>query len=105
MVVRTELAAFRGVGEVRVGMNGLAAIEPMHGSEVVYYAALFDKADQPIRGDQRIVLDDTLNQGHALACADLLGLGRDQVIAGWRQRNAYASNRSATSRATFRTSA
>tara|TARA_R110002096_G_scaffold273422_9_gene467277 strand:- start:15045 stop:17480 length:2436 start_codon:yes stop_codon:yes gene_type:complete len=33
---------------------------------------------------RRTVLDDTLVQGHALACADLLGLDRQQVVAGWR---------------------
>ena len=32
----------------------------------------------------RVVLDDTLVQGHALATGDLLGLGWDQVVVGWR---------------------
>ena len=48
----------------------------MHGNEVAVYLM----GDEP----QRFLLDDTLNQGHALATADLLGLGRDQIIAGWR---------------------
>ncbi|MEM1294823.1 MAG: VCBS repeat-containing protein, partial [Verrucomicrobiota bacterium] len=33
---------------------------------------------------RRTVLDGSLVQGHALACADLLGLDRQQVVAGWR---------------------
>jgi hypothetical protein len=30
------------------------------------------------------VLDTSLEEGHALACGDLLGLGRDQIVVGWR---------------------
>ena len=36
----------------------------------------------------RKVLDENLKEGHGLATADLLGLGRDQVVAGWRIPNA-----------------
>ncbi len=32
-------------------------------------------------------LDETLAEGHALACADLLGINRDQIVAGWRAPN------------------
>jgi hypothetical protein len=32
----------------------------------------------------RHVLDTTFKDGHALATADFLGLGGDQVVAGWR---------------------
>jgi hypothetical protein len=77
----------KGAGEVRIahvtepGLN-LAAIEPMHGSEVVLYT-------QDSSGDwQRQVLDNSFNQGHALAAGDLLGLGRSQIVAGWRNPNA-----------------
>jgi hypothetical protein len=76
-----------GVGEIRraqvtdSGLN-LIAIEPMHGTQVVFY-------DRTASGDwRRQVLDDQLNQGHALAAGDLLGLGYDQVVAGWRTPNA-----------------
>ncbi|MCC5906476.1 MAG: VCBS repeat-containing protein [Balneolaceae bacterium] len=74
----------RGIGEIRYGQLGnvdfLTTIEPMHGNEVAVY----------LLGDntERYLLDNGLNQGHALAAADLLGLGRDQVVAGWRNRNA-----------------
>ena len=33
-------------------------------------------------------MDDQLKEGHAVATGDFLGLGRDQVIAGWRVPNA-----------------
>ena len=32
----------------------------------------------------RVVLDSSLKDGHALATGDFLGLGYDQVVAGWR---------------------
>jgi hypothetical protein len=81
-----------GVGEIRAGQLGgnqrfVAGISPMHGNEVVVFVP-------PVDGDEnmddlwdRRVLDDTLIDGHALACGDLLGLGRDQVVAGWRAMN------------------
>jgi hypothetical protein len=79
-----------GAGEVRRGsLSGgarfIATIEPMHGNELVVYRG---PATQYSSGTDwtpnRVVLDSTLNQGHALACADLLGTGSDQVVAGWR---------------------
>ena len=30
------------------------------------------------------MLDETFKDGHALACADFLGTGGDQIVAGWR---------------------
>jgi hypothetical protein len=83
-----EIAAVpeRGAGEVRQAQTlsdlDLVAIEPMHGYEVVLYTP----------GDdgqwRRVVLDKSLNEGHALAAADFLGIGRDQIVAGWRRPNA-----------------
>ncbi len=49
----------------------------MHGGEVVVY--LKDNAVK------RIVLDDNVKEGHALAVADFSGTGNDQVVAGWRR--------------------
>jgi hypothetical protein len=74
----------RAAGEVRFGTlpgntNFIATIEPMHGKEVAVY--LKDK------NAKRILLDDNLNEGHALATADFLGIGGDQVVAGWRNPN------------------
>jgi hypothetical protein len=79
--------AERGAGEIKRGQFGpgrgmLGTIEPMHGNQVVIY--LTDDPERPTTG-QRVVLDDTYNQGHAIAFADLDGDGVDEVIAGFRQ--------------------
>lgn len=72
-----------GVGEIRYGTLGgvdfLTTIEPMHGNNVAVYVL-----DDDV---ERHVLADDFEQGHALAAADLLGLGRDQIVAGWRNPN------------------
>lgn len=70
-----------GVGEIRTGKlknNQLftTTIEPMHGNSLVVY-----------NKDGRTVLTDRLNQGHALATGDFLGLGSDQIAMGWREKN------------------
>lgn len=82
---------FAGAGEVRTGKSGegrafVASVEPMHGNQLVVYtppAVNDSKADW-----QRHVLDSSLKEGHALGCADFLGGGRDQVVVGWRGKNA-----------------
>ncbi len=71
-----------GVGEIRSGKlknNQLftTSIEPMHGNSLVVY-----------NKEGRTVLTDRLNQGHALATGDFLGLGSDQIAMGWREKNA-----------------
>ncbi len=77
----------QGVGEVRMAALGggrpcVAAIEPMHGHQLVIY---LPPENGPKDGEwQRRVLDDTLVDGHALACRDLLGLGNRQIVVGWR---------------------
>ena len=68
-------------GEVRVAGAGkgkafIAGIEPMHGNQLTVYTP---------DGLTRKVLTSDLNQGHALATFDLLGLGSNQVVAGWRE--------------------
>ncbi len=72
----------RGFGEVRrTGVRGnmaLAAISPMHGNELRIYSS---------DGKSSTLLTADLNQGHALACADLLGSGSDQLVVGWREPN------------------
>ena len=80
-----------GMGEVRAGQNGslmpfFTAIEPMHGTNV----ALFTAPKGSSLTWERRVLDATLADGHGLACGDLLGLGRDQIVAGWRAMGAKA---------------
>jgi hypothetical protein len=76
-----------GVGEVRAGHVGkrlsfLAAIEPMHGNHLALYTPPHVNDPSPLW--TRRVLDSSLKDGHALACGDLLQLGRDQIIVGWR---------------------
>jgi hypothetical protein len=70
-------------GEVRTGKgskeNFIATIEPMHGQNVVVYVK-----DAP---SKRLVIDDNVKEGHALAISDFLGVGSDQVVAGWRVPN------------------
>ena len=73
-----------GFGEVRLGVFGskkqfISGIEPMHGNELSVYSI-------ENQGERQSLFKD-FNQGHALACADVLGLGYDQIIAGWRNPN------------------
>jgi hypothetical protein len=76
-------------GEIRDGKlpNGrrfIVTVEPKHGSTSAVYAeplqpgALWETIE---------VLDDSLKDGHALACADFLGVGSDQIVVGWRAMN------------------
>ena len=86
--VMLPLPDCRGIGEIRCSPRGsfLATIEPMHGNQVVVYInhlGVVESADKWVRK----VLDEDLHEGHALACADFLGLGRDQIVAGWRLPN------------------
>ena len=67
-------------GHLPDGRRFVTTIEPRHGSVVACYVA--DGEDW-----KRRVLDDTLKDGHALAAADFLGLGGDQIVAGWRAMN------------------
>jgi hypothetical protein len=58
----------------------------MHGNQVVVYSNGFVPDQEPVW--RREVIDDTLAEGHALACGDLLGVGREQIVAGWRKPDA-----------------
>lgn len=77
-------------GEVRRGTlpdgaRFIATIEPMHGNQVaVYRGAATQFSSGADWTPSRLVVDESLNQGHGLAAADLLGAGYDQVVAGWR---------------------
>jgi hypothetical protein len=83
-----------GVGEVRAGEIAgrfafLAGIEPMHGTNIAVFTP--PHADAPAGALwERRVLDSSLADGHALACGDLLRLGRDQIIVGWRAMGSKA---------------
>ena len=79
---------FNGAGEVRVGKGQggtrfLATVEPFHGTQAAIYTP-------PAAGEKswkRHVIETNLKDGHAVACADLLGTGSDQVLVGWRLPN------------------
>lgn len=70
-----------GAGEIAVGrLSGsrfLCTIEPWHGNELVVYHPAPNQW-------HRQVLDNTLNEGHALLTADLNRDGRDEIVAGYR---------------------
>ena len=63
-----------GFGEIRRFGNLTAGIRPMHGNKVTV------STEDGIP----LVLDESLNAGHAIAIGDILGIGRPQVVAGWR---------------------
>jgi aldos-2-ulose dehydratase/isomerase family protein/VCBS repeat protein len=82
---------FKGAGEVRHGKlpNGrdfLVTVEPMHGNQVAIYSSPEPKTAPGVW--HRQVIDSSLNEGHAVACGDLLGTGSDQVVVGWRGKDA-----------------
>ncbi len=81
-----------GIGEIRRfdKGKGIATIQPMHGNllqvETGYYSL---KNPRTVVTDKEIsVVSDVFSQGHALVCGDFLGIGRDQIVAGWRNPNA-----------------
>jgi hypothetical protein len=80
---------FQGAGEVRAGRlpNSrffVVTVEPMHGNSLVQYtrSAEDELLNASVLSPHQ--LTDKLAEGHALACNDILGLGSDQVIVGWR---------------------
>lgn len=68
-------------GEIKLGNVGgkrwMATVEPWHANGLVLYeegAGLW----------RREVIDESLNQGHALGWGDFDGDGSDELVAGWR---------------------
>ncbi len=72
-------------GRLPSGRRFIVAIEPMHGTTAAVYAQPDQAREmwQPLKK-----LDEKLKDGHALACADFLGVGSDQIVVGWRAMNA-----------------
>jgi hypothetical protein len=72
------------LGHLPDGRRFVATVEPMHGNAAV----VNPEDDIGLWSGSRVVLDDSLKEAHALATADFLGAGYDQVLAGWRQPDA-----------------
>ncbi len=88
LIDRVSNPDFQGASEVRSGrlQSGrrfISVVGPFHGNHLVLYA----QGNEP-ESWRRMVLDDSLMQGHAIAVGDFEGCGFDQVAAGWRQKNA-----------------
>ena len=71
-------------GRLPSGRRFIVTVEPKHGSKCAVYA---EPATKGALWEQLTVLDDQLKDGHALACADYLGNGSDQIVVGWRAMN------------------
>lgn len=92
---QSTFEGMKGGGEIRMGLHSpsspfVVTIAPLHGDTLAYYGSAFDRGStDPLRAtlSERIVLDDNLAQGHAIAVADLFGTGSQQVVAGWRNPN------------------
>ena len=69
----------QSAGEVRVGKDWIAAIEPMHGNKLT----IIDRHDL----SKRYEVDEEMKEGHALAIGQFMDKGKEQVIAGWRVPN------------------
>lgn len=70
-----------GSSEVRLGRLGanrfLVTIEPWHGNQVVTYVPAGERWN-------RTVIEDKMDNGHALAVGDLNGDERDEIVSGFR---------------------
>jgi len=92
---RSPFDGLQGGGEIRMGLHSpsspfVATIEPFHGETLVYYPSTWERGSgaegRTVLGT-RVVLDDDLKQGHAVAVADLFGDGSQQIVVGWRNPN------------------
>ena len=65
-------------GKLANGKRFLATVEPFHGTTSAVYTQ--DAEGKWVR--QQLL--DGFKEGHAIACADFLGMGSDQYVVGWR---------------------
>jgi len=77
-----------GSSEVRLGRLGqdrfLAAIEPWHGNQLVVYLPTGQSW-------QRLVIEDKMENGHALAVGDLNGDDHEEIVCGFRGKGCRLS--------------
>lgn len=63
-----------GASDIAIARDGaIFAIEPWHGNQIVEY-----------RKGHRTVMDDSLNDAHAIGAADLDGDGDDEIVVAQR---------------------
>ena len=79
-----------GFGEIRIGKDArghhfLTGVEPFHGPTLSVYTT--DNSTFTKKNLNRNVLTAAMMQGHGLATGDLLNMGTDQVLVGWREPN------------------
>lgn len=72
-------------GALAEGVPALATIEPWHGNIVAVYTPDKPGPIEEAGSWRRHVLDESYNQGHAIAWADFDGDGRDELVAGYRE--------------------
>ena len=87
----------RGASEIRNGhlagqRDYLATIEPWHGDKVVVYVApqSWNPSGDSIQPWPRLIVDDELAWGHAVACANLDDDPEDELVIGVRDNKSDA---------------
>ncbi len=90
------VAPRRGCSEVHLGhfaggRRFLATLEPWHGTTVAVRPEDHNPGRRNLSFGDRVVLDDTLDDGHALWVADVDGDGTDEVFAGHRGKDPRVS--------------
>ena len=79
----------KGSSEVDVGILGkqtfYATIEPRHGNEVVVYTG--DNLDEASGALRRFCIDDRIQVGHGLLCADFDRDGNSEILVGDRGKS------------------
>lgn len=78
----TEFAGEIRDGKLPGGRRFIATVEPMHGTRSAVYVPPADGGEG--WWTRSAVLADGFKDGHAVAVADYLGIGSDQVMVGWR---------------------
>lgn len=68
-------------GRLPDGRRFIVTVEPMHGTASFVYA---QPAKEGGLWPKIAALDTALVDAHAIACADYLGIGSDQIVVGWR---------------------
>ncbi len=91
-----ESTPFKGASEVKVGKLAdgspfFATIEPWHGHQVVVYTPPAPAPNNLKTLWTRHVLDEPVQWGHAVWCADLDGDGDDELVIGQRDTSKDAT--------------